>query len=74
MARMGESEGAYRILVRKTLGMRSRLKWEGNIKNVPSVNSMGVVNWLKLAQIRDKWWAVINAGMKLRIPQNTGIY
>jgi hypothetical protein len=54
VARMGESEGAYRILVRKTLGMRSRLKWEGNIKNVPSVNSMGVVNWLKLAQIRDK--------------------
>ena len=30
------------------------------------VNKMGA--WTDLAQDRDRWWAVVNAAMKLRVP------
>jgi hypothetical protein len=30
------------------------------------------VDWINLAQDRDRWLAVVNTGMKLRVPQNSG--
>jgi hypothetical protein len=50
VARMGEKRGAYRILVR-----RPRRRWEDNIKmDLREVGWVGI-NWIELAQDRDRW-------------------
>jgi hypothetical protein len=28
---------------------------------------------IDLAQNRDRWWALVNAAMNLRVPQNAGV-
>jgi len=33
----------------------------------------GVMDCIELAQERDGWWALVNAGMDLRVPSNAGI-
>ena len=30
------------------------------------------VNWIDLTEDRDRWWAVVNAVMSLRVTQNVG--
>jgi hypothetical protein len=61
VARMGERRGAYRILVgrpkgRRPLG-RPRRRWEGNIKiNLQEVG-WGCMDWIDMAQDRDRWRA-----------------
>jgi hypothetical protein len=32
----------------------------------------GVMDWIHLAQYRDKWRALVNTVMNIRIPQNVG--
>jgi hypothetical protein len=69
---MGDGRGAYRVLVgrpegRSPLG-RPRRRWEGNIKiNLQEVG-WGDMEWIDMAQDRDRWRAVVNAVMNLRIP------
>jgi hypothetical protein len=69
---VGEKRGAYRILVgrpegRRPLG-RPRRRWEDNIKiDLREVGWVGM-NWIELAQDRDRWRAVVNAIMNLRVP------
>jgi hypothetical protein len=72
VARMGEERGAYRILVvrpegRRPLG-RPRRRWEDNIKMDIREVGCGGMNWNELAQDRDRWRALVNAGMNLRVP------
>jgi len=30
------------------------------------------MDWIDLAQNTDRWWALVNAAMNLRVPQNAG--
>jgi hypothetical protein len=68
----GGKRGAYRILVgrpegRQPLG-RPRHIWEDNIKmDLPEVG-WGVMDWIELAQDRDRWWALENVVMNLQVP------
>jgi len=70
VARMGERRGVYRVLVGKPEGKRplgSRRKWEDNIKmDLQEVGCRGM-DWIELAQDRDRWRALVNAVMNLRV-------
>jgi hypothetical protein len=65
---MGEVRGAYNILVGKTEGRRPlgrpRRGCEDNIKEM----GFGDVDWISLAQDRDRWRALVNTVMSLRVP------
>jgi hypothetical protein len=32
----------------------------------------GAMDWIDLVQVSDQWWALVNTGMSLRVPQNIG--
>jgi hypothetical protein len=69
---VGEKKCVYRVLVlkpegKKALG-RPRRRWEDNIKMYLQELGCGGMGWIDLAQDRDRWRALVNAVMKLRIP------
>ena len=72
VARMGERRGVYRILVGKPEGKRPlgrpRHRWEDNIEMDLQEVDCGGVDWIELAQDRDRWRALVNAVMNLRVP------
>jgi hypothetical protein len=51
---------------------RPRCRWEDNIKMDLQEAGYWGMDWIDLAQDRDGWWAIVNAVMKLRVPQNVG--
>jgi hypothetical protein len=67
---MGERRGAYRVLVGKPEGWRSlgrpRHRWEDSIKmdirEVGLSGGGGGIDWINLAQDRDRWQALVNTG------------
>jgi hypothetical protein len=69
---MGEKRNACRILVGKPEGKRPlgrpRRRWVDNIKMDLLEIDWGGVYWIGLAQDRDKWRALVNAVMNLRVP------
>jgi len=51
---------------------RPRHRWEDNIKiDLQEVGCKGM-DWIKLAQDRDRWRALVNVVMDLQVPQNIG--
>ena len=73
VARMGERRGVYRILVgkpeRKKPLVRPKLIWEDNIQmHLQEVEfGEGGMDWIDLAEDRDRWRAFVNAVMNLRV-------
>jgi hypothetical protein len=58
---MGEKRKAYRLLVgKRPLGRPSH-----NLAHLAEING---VDWVDLAQDKDKWRAVVNVIMNLRVP------
>jgi hypothetical protein len=64
-ARMGEKRNAYRLLVGKSPLGRPGCRWVDNIKMDLLEIGWGAVDWIGLAQDRDKWRAVLNEVMNL---------
>jgi hypothetical protein len=69
---MRERKGAYRVLVekperRRQLG-RPRRRWEDNIKMDLREVEWGGLEWIDLDQERNRWRALVNAVMNLRVP------
>jgi hypothetical protein len=72
VARMGEKRNVYRILVRKPEGNRPlgrpRRRWVDNIKMDLRDIGLDGRDWIDLAHDRDKWRALVNTVMNLRVP------
>jgi hypothetical protein len=72
VARMGVVRGAYDILVGRSEGRRplgrTRCKWEDNIKMDLWKIGFGDVDWIHWDQDRDRWRALVNTVMNLRVP------
>jgi len=68
----GERRGVYSVLVGKPEGKRPlwrpRRRWEDNIKMDLQEVGYGGMDWIDLAQDRDRWRALVNAVMNLRVP------
>jgi len=72
VARMGERRCVYRVLVgkreeKRQLG-RSRRRWEDNIRKYLQEVVCVYIEWIDLAQDRDRWRAFVNAVMKFLVP------
>jgi len=69
---MGEERGVYRVMLGKSEGRRPlgrpRLRWVDNIRM--DLQEVGCVymDWIWLAQDRDRWWTLVSAVMNLRVP------
>jgi hypothetical protein len=71
-SRYEERRGAYRVVVgkhdrKRPLG-RPRRWWENNIKIDLQKMGCGSMDWMDLAQDRDRWRALANAAMNLPAP------
>jgi hypothetical protein len=69
---MGKKRNAYRLLVGKPKGKRPLgrpiRRWENNIRMDLGETGWGGVDWIDLAQYRDRWRALVNAVMDPQAP------
>jgi len=72
VARTGEERGVYRVLVGKPKGKRPlgrhRRRWVDNIRMDLQEVECGYMDWIGLAQNRDRWRTLVSAVMNLRVP------
>jgi len=69
---MGEEREVYRVLLgkpeaRSPLG-RPRRRWVDNIRMDLQEVGCGSMDWIGLAQVRDRWRTLVSAVMNLRVP------
>jgi hypothetical protein len=68
----GEKRNAYRLLVRKPEGKRPLGRpgrgWVDNIRMDLGEVGWGDVDWIGLAQDRNRWRALVNSVLNLRVP------
>jgi hypothetical protein len=73
---MGEKRNAYRLLVGKPEGRRllgrPRRRWLANIRIDLVEVGWGDVDWIGLAEDRDRWRALVNSELNLWVPKNAG--
>ena len=72
VALMGEERGVYMALVGKEEGKRPlgrpRRRWVDNIRIDLQEVRCGYMDWIGLAQGRDRWRTVVSAVMNLGVP------
>jgi hypothetical protein len=72
VARKGKKRNAYRLLVGKPEGKRplgrSRRRWVDNIRMYLGEVGWSDVDWIDLAQDRNRWRAVVNSVLNLQVP------
>ena len=72
VVRMGEERGVYRDLVGKPEGRRPlwrpRRRWVDNIRMDLQEVGCRYMDWIGLAQDRDRWRTLVSAVMNLRVP------
>jgi hypothetical protein len=71
VARMGEESKVYKVLVGKPAGKRPlgrpMRRWEDGIRMDLRAIGLGGVDWIRLAQDRDRWRAIVSAVMNLQV-------
>jgi hypothetical protein len=71
MARLGEERKVYKVLVEKPERKRPlgipRRRWEDGIIMELRETGLGVVDWIRLSQDKDRWGGFVSAVMKLRV-------
>jgi len=72
VARMGKERGVYRVLLGKPEGRRPvgrhRRRWVDNVRMDLQEVRCGYMEWIGLAQVRDRWRTLVSAVMNLRVP------
>jgi hypothetical protein len=68
---MGQERNVYNVLMEKPEGKRPlgrpRRRWEDGIRMDLRKTGWGSVEWIQLAQDRDRWRALVSAVMNLRV-------
>jgi hypothetical protein len=68
---MGQERNVYSVLIGKPEGKRPlgrpRRRWEDGIRMDLREIGWGSVYWIRLAQDRDRWQALVNTVMNLRV-------
>ena len=69
---MGEKRVVYRVLVGKPEGrrplVRPRRRWVDNIRMNLQEVEYGYMDWIGLAQDRDRWRTLVSTVTNLRVP------
>jgi hypothetical protein len=69
---MADRRGVYRVFVGRRDGKRPlgrpRHRWENNIEMHLQEVGGGTMDWIAVVQVTDRWRAIVNALMNLRVP------